>query len=232
LRALAARPYQPPPKQRYHDAPQELTDMEPLSFGARLWLAFLLPFRVLFDAMLAARVAAVARGQALVPLPSAVETRPETKPELAPRAKKEPEPKPEPKVVEPEIVAPEPDRTALQLLAILQREGRFVDFLQEDVSSFSDADIGAAARVVHEGCKRGLKDVLTLASVRTEAEGAKVELPVGFDASRTRVTGNVTGEPPFRGTLAHHGWRVEALRLPELTAGHDPTIIAPAEVEL
>lgn len=212
--------------------------MEPLSFGARLWLAFVLPFKLLFDAMLAARVAAVMRGQALAPLPSAVETKPETRPELKPgiKTKIEPEPKPEPKpapkVVEPEIVAPAPDRTALQLLAILQREGRFVDFLQEDVSSFTDADIGAAARVVHEGCKRGLKDVLTLAPVRTESEGAKVELPVGFDASRTRVTGNVTGEPPFKGTLAHHGWRVDELRLPELTAGHDPTIIAPAEVEL
>lgn len=200
--------------------------MEPLSLGARLWLAFLLPFRVLLDATLAARVAAVARGHALAPLPSSVETRPETKPELAPK------PKPEPKVIEPEPVAPAPDRTALQLLAILQREGRFVDFLQEDVSSFSDADIGAAARVVHEGCKRGLRDVLRLAPVRSEAEGAKVELPVGFDPSRTRVTGNVTGEPPFTGTLAHHGWRVDELALPELTSGHDPTIIAPAEVEL
>jgi hypothetical protein len=195
--------------------------MEPLSFGARLWLAFLLPFRVLFDAMLAARVAAAARGQVPASLPSAAETKttPETKPTPAPA----------PKVVEPE---PEPDRTALQLLAILQREGRFVDFLQEDMSGFSDADIGAAARVVHEGCTRGLRDVLALAPVRTEAEGAKVELPVGFDANRTRVTGNVTGEPPFRGTLAHHGWRVESIRLPELSAGHDPTIIAPAEVEL
>lgn len=201
--------------------------MEPLTFGARLWLAFLLPFRVLFDAALAARIAAVARGHALAPLPSAIETRPETKPELA--AKPKPAAKPEPKVVEAEA---EPDRTALQLLAILQREGRFVDFLQEDVSSFSDADIGAAARVVHEGCKRGLQSVLQLAPVRSETEGAKVELPVGFDPSRTRVTGNVTGEPPFRGTLAHHGWRVEALRLPEITHGHDPAIIAPAEVEL
>jgi hypothetical protein len=206
--------------------------MESLSLGARLWLAFLLPFRVLFDATLAARVAAVARGRALAPLPSAVETRPETKPEPAFKVKTKPEPKAEPRAVEAEVVAPAPDRTALQLLAILQREGRFVDFLQEDVSSFSDADIGAAARVVHEGCKRGLKDVVSLAPVRTEAEGARVELPVGFDSSRTRVTGNVTGEPPFQGTLAHHGWRVEALRLPELTTGHDPTIIAPAEVEL
>lgn len=218
--------------------------MEPLSFGARLWLAFLLPFKLLFDAVLAARIDAVLRGRSLAPLPSEVETKPETRPQLKPGVKtklesdskveRKPEPKPEPKVLEPEVVAPAPapDRTALQLLAILQREGRFVDFLQEDVSSFSDADIGAAARVVHEGCKRGLRDVLELAPVRTEAEGAKVELPVGFDPSRTRVTGNVTGEPPFQGTLAHHGWRIEALRLPELTAGHDPTIIAPAEVEL
>lgn len=204
--------------------------MEPLSLGARLWLAFLLPFRVLFDAMLAARVAAAVRGQAPTALPSAIETRPETKPEVAPAPK--PAPKPAPTVVEAEVVAPAPDRTALQLLAILQREGRLVDFLQDDVSSFSDAQVGAAARTVHEGCKRGLKDVLTLAPVRTEAEGAKVELPVGFDASRTRVTGNVTGEPPFRGTLVHPGWRVESLRLPELTAGHDSAIIAPAEVEL
>jgi hypothetical protein len=217
LRVLHAGAYQRAPKQRYHDPRREFTAMEPLSFGARLWLAIILPFRVLFDAMLAARVAAVVHGRALAPLPSSVETKPETKPELAP------------KVVEAEA---EPERTALQLLAILQREGRFVDFLQEDVSSFSDADIGAAARVVHEGCKRGLRDVLTLVPVRSDAEGAKVELPVGYDANRTRVTGNVTGEPPFSGTLAHHGWRVEKIRLPELTAGHDPTIIAPAEVEL
>jgi Domain of unknown function (DUF2760) len=227
VRVLLAGAYQEAPKQRYHGATQDVTDMEPLSFGARLWLAILLPFRVLLDAALAARVAAAARKPALGPLPSAVETKPETKPELAPKLAIAP--KPAPKVVE---AVPEPDRTALQLLAILQREGRFVDFLQEDVSSFSDADIGAAARVVHEGCKRGLRDVLALAPVRHEAEGAAVELPAGFDANRTRITGNVTGEPPFRGTLAHHGWRVESIRLPELSAGHDPTIIAPAEVEL
>lgn len=190
--------------------------MEPLAFGARLWLALTLPFRLLFDGVLAARLAQAGRGQLL--------SLPEAKAKLA----KELEAKPAPKEV-----APEADLSpALQLLAILQREGRFVDFLQEDVSGFSDAEIGAAARVVHEGCARGLKDVLTLQAVRTEAEGAKVELPVGYDANRTRVTGNVTGEPPFAGTLAHHGWRVEKIRLPELTAGHDPSIIAPAEVEL
>lgn len=193
--------------------------MQPLSFGARLWLAILLPFRVLFDGDLAARISGL---DAPVELPP-------------PRPEPEPEPKPEPalKEVEPEPVAPEPDTTAaLQLLAILQREGRFIDFLQEDVGSFADAEVGAAARVVHEGCARGLKDVLTLEVVRDEAEGARVELAPGYDAARTRVTGNVVGEPPLSGTLAHHGWQVSRIQLPELIAGHDPSIVAPAEVEV
>ena len=180
---------------------------EQLALPARLWLAITLPFRVLANATLAARITGLDR-----PEPAAL---------------------PEPKEVEAEVVKAEPDHTAaLQLLAILQREGRFIDFLQEDVSSFSDADIGAAARVVHEGCTRGLEDVLDLASIRSEEEGAKVELPAGYDANRTRVTGNVTGEPPFSGTLAHHGWTAESIRLPTLSEGHDPKIIAPAEVEL
>jgi len=186
---------------------------ERLALPARLWLALILPFRVLFDAALAARIEGLDRP----PSPSL------------------PAPAPEParQEVKAEVVEGPPEPTpALQLLAILQREGRFVDFLQEDMSGFADADIGAAARVVHEGCTRGLKDVLELAAIRTEAEGAAVELAAGYDATRTRVTGNVTGEPPFRGTLAHHGWRVESIRLPALSEGHDPLIIAPAEVEL
>lgn len=195
--------------------------MEPLGFGARLWLAIVLPFRVLFDGALAARVTKAADG------PEALPPAPEPEPALKEA------PKPEPKEVVPEAVEPEPDTTAaLQLLAILQREGRFVDFLKEDVSGFSDADIGAAARVVHEGCTRGLKDVLSVEAVRTEEEGAKIELAPGYDAARTRVTGNVVGEPPYTGTLAHHGWQVTDLRLPELIEGHDPSIVAPAEVEI
>lgn len=184
-----------------------------LALTARLWLALTLPFRVLFDAALAGRIARLDRD--------------------APASLPEPEPAPRKEVKAEPVVEPEPDLTpALQLLAILQREGRFVDFLQEDVSGFSDADIGAAARVVHEGCARGLKDTLQLAAIRTESEGDRVELPAGYDAKAIRVTGNVTGEPPFSGTLAHHGWRVETIRLPELSEGHDPMIIAPAEVEL
>ncbi|HWB78071.1 MAG TPA: DUF2760 domain-containing protein [Nannocystaceae bacterium] len=185
--------------------------MEPLGFGARLWLAFVLPWRVLFDGVLAARVQQAGDGVPSLP------------------------PAPEPKVAvrEAEVVDAGPDFTpALQLLAILQREGRLVDFLEEDVSSFSDADIGAAARVVHEGCKRALAQHIELARVRSEEEGSAIELPRGFDAARVRVTGNVVGEPPYRGSLAHAGWQVKSIKLPKTTAGHDPKIVAPAEVEL
>jgi len=189
-------------------------DVEPLGILARLWLAFLLPWKVLFDVAFAGRVKALAEGGG--PLPVALTAAPAPVP-----------------VREAELVPTEPDATpALQLLAILQREGRFVDFLQEDVSSFSDAEIGAAARVVHEGCRRGLSQLVELAAVRTESEGAAIELPPGFDAARIRVTGNVVGEPPFRGTLAHHGWQVKTIRMPKTNAGHDPKIVAPAEVEL
>lgn len=121
---------------------------------------------------------------------------------------------------------------ALQLLALLQREGRFVDFLEEDVASFPDAQIGAAARVVHEKCRAALREHFPLEPVRTEDEGTKVTLDKGFDAARVRVVGNVVGEPPFSGTLVHRGWRVREVRLPKMTEGHDPAIVAPAEVEL
>lgn len=129
---------------------------------------------------------------------------------------------------------PAPERThaaGLAVLALLQREGRLVDFLQEDVGTFSDAEIGAAARVVHAGSRKALQQYLTLAPVLKEGEGDPVTVPAGFDAERIRLTGNVTGQAPFRGTLKHHGWIATSVRLPAVPA-IDPRIIAPAEVEL
>jgi len=182
----------------------------------RLWLAFILPWLVLFDAAFARRVQQLREGEAQGGGRSSL---PPAAPPIAVR--------------EAEALPTEPDHSAaLQLLAILQREGRLVDFLQEDVATFSDAEIGAAARVVHEGCRRGLAQLVELAAVRSESEGAAIELPAGFDAARIRVTGNVVGEPPFKGTLAHHGWLVTTIRMPKTNAGHDPKIVAPAEVEL
>lgn len=121
---------------------------------------------------------------------------------------------------------------ALLLLGLFQKEGRFVDFLQEDIKSYSDQEVGAAARVVHQGCKQVIEDYLEIAPVRDEPEGSRVTLQPGFDAASVRPTGNVVGDPPFTGALVHRGWRVVATRLPKVTSGHDLNVLAAAEVEL
>jgi hypothetical protein len=133
---------------------------------------------------------------------------------------------------EPVILKEATPDAALQLLGLLQKEARFVDFLKEDISSYADAEIGVAARVVHEGCNKALNEHFTLAPIRSEQEGNKITLPQGFDAATVRLTGNIVGTAPFTGTLIHKGWQVTNLRLPKLTQGHNATIIAPAEVEL
>lgn len=129
---------------------------------------------------------------------------------------------------------PPPEQThaaALALLALLQREGRLVDFLEEDVAGFSDAEIGAAARVVHAGSRKVVQQYLTLEPVLPQAEGDAVTVPSGFNAERIRLTGNVAGQPPYQGTLKHHGWVAASVRLPAIPS-LDPRIVAPAEVEL
>lgn len=137
----------------------------------------------------------------------------------------------------PAPVAPSPpkeanNQAALQLLGLLQREARLIDFTQENLGSYSDADIGGAARVVHEGCCKVLREHFTIAPVRAEAEGSRIALDDGFDARSIRMTGNVVGQAPFRGTLSHRGWRATEIRLPKLADGHDASVLAQAEVEL
>ncbi|MCC6877724.1 MAG: DUF2760 domain-containing protein [Sandaracinaceae bacterium] len=190
------------------------------SFFARIFLAWIAYFRTLFDADFAAGVVRLREGGPALPPPKE-EPAPQKKPKTEKQEKKQP-------VVLREAT---PD-AALQLLAMFQREGRLVDFLFEDVSGFSDADIGAAARVVHDGCKKALDEHFTIVPVRDEEEGARIELPKGFDAHQVRLTGNVVGEPPFEGALSHRGWKATEVRLPKMSEGHDPRVVAPAEVEL
>jgi len=130
-----------------------------------------------------------------------------------------------------EKAGPPPTDAALQLLALLQREGRFVDFLEEDVASFGDADIGAAARVVHSGCRKALREHVKLEPVRSEDEGAKVTLAEA-SPNEVKLTGNVQGKGPHTGVLRHRGWRAVTVQLPTAVAGHDARIVAQAEVEL
>ncbi|HVM96034.1 MAG TPA: DUF2760 domain-containing protein, partial [Candidatus Acidoferrales bacterium] len=127
--------------------------------------------------------------------------------------------------------APSP-APALQLLALLQQEGRFVDFLQEDIEPYSDAQVGAAVRAIHAGCRKALRDRIELQRVLQGEDGSSVTVDSGFDPAAIRLTGNVSGTPPFHGTLQHGGWRASKVALPQLTGAHDATIIAAAEVEI
>ncbi|MCD8548141.1 MAG: DUF2760 domain-containing protein [Aeromonadaceae bacterium] len=127
--------------------------------------------------------------------------------------------------------APQIDR-ALQLLALLQQQGRLLDFIQEDLTGFDDAQIGAAARVVHQGLGKVIREHVTLAPVAQVGEGQAISLPAGFDSQRYRLVGNVSGQGPFNGTLLHKGWQASAIQLPQTLPGYDASVLAPAEVEV
>ena len=122
---------------------------------------------------------------------------------------------------------------AVTLLAVLQREARFVDFVQEPIDAYSDAQVGAAVREVHKGCREAFDRLLALEPALDAAEESRVTVPAGADPNRYRMVGNVTGEPPVSGTLTHHGWQATRCDLPEWRGGEESVlIVAPAEVEL
>ncbi|HGS5473706.1 TPA: DUF2760 domain-containing protein [Vibrio parahaemolyticus] len=122
--------------------------------------------------------------------------------------------------------------SAMQLLSIMQQEARLIDFLKEDLTSFSDEEVGAAARVIHTGGQKVLNDYVTLAHVRNEEEETRIMVEEGFNPQEIRLTGNVTGSAPFHGTLVHKGWKATSMNLPKLAENYDASVIAPAEVEL
>jgi hypothetical protein len=125
----------------------------------------------------------------------------------------------------------DPGDRAVQLLAILQRDGRLVDFLMEDLSGYADAQVGTAVRDVQSSCRAALARYITLSPVLAEPEGATVLVDRSTDAARVKVTGNVGGAPPYRGVLRHRGWDATRVDLPPLPVGLR-TIVAPAEVEV
>lgn len=119
--------------------------------------------------------------------------------------------------------------SSAQLLAAFQKEGRFIDFLQEDISIYGDAQVGSISRSVQEGCRKVLQQYLTLQPVLSEKEGEKVTVERGFDPHHIALVGKVEGEPPFTGVLRHPGWLLEKDELPELGS---PDVLLPAEIEL
>jgi hypothetical protein len=196
----------------------------PPSLFSRIWLSWVTAFRIVFDGVFAAQVIALARPE-LGPARS----------QPAPAAPAATPPAPTPRKETQPAVALTPTETAedgaKMLLRLLQRDGRFVDFVQQDITSFGDSDVAAAARVVHEGCRRALAGHAKIAPVRPEAEGSTLTLDAN-EAARVKLIGEVTGKPPFSGVLRHRGWRLDSLKLPTRVGDHDPAILADAEVEL
>jgi hypothetical protein len=180
----------------------------------RLWLAVRVFFGILFNRAMAERIAAVlaeAAPSTALPQPAAPVAASRVEPTRKPVARNE----------------------AIALLAALQREARLVDFVMEPLDGYSDAQVGAAARTVHRDCAAVLQRIFALRPLEAAAEGAEIVVAEGFDPARWRLTGNVTGRPPYRGRLCHHGWEAAKVELPEWTGGESAArIIAPAEVEL
>jgi hypothetical protein len=198
-----------------------------LPWWRRLGLAFSVFFRILFDVRYASSVAggSVAGGPhdgGQNASARAVGGR-AAEPDWAEAERTEPPPA---------VLPPSPDTGALVLLSLLQAEGRFVDFVQQDIAAFSDGDVGAVARVVHSGCRKVLSAHLRIAAIRGESEGQLVALEPGFDPSRIKLTGNVAGTGRLSGVLRHRGWQATDVHLPTVIDRAGTLVLAPAEVEL
>ena len=146
-------------------------------------------------------------GMALLLLIALIAERPKT---MAP-VQTTPEPVQLPATEPPESKA---DADVVNLLSIFQEKGRLVDFLMDDIAGYSDAQVGAAGRVLHEGCRAALLEHFGIRPIREEGEGSKVTVPPEYAPDDYRLVGRISGEPPFTGTLVHHGWRAEWVKLP------------------
>ena len=118
------------------------------------------------------------------------------------------------------------------LLSLFQKQGRLVDFLQQDITTFSNAEIGEAARVVHDGCAKILVDYFTMEAIRTEEEGVLVNVEADYNLSEITLTGNLRGSAPYRGELLHHGWKISDQHPPEQLDPKARFIVQPAEIEV
>ena len=155
---------------------------------------------------------------------------------LLPTWQKSPPLQPQAELARPTLSAPaaRADAEIVGFLAMLQEKGRLVDFLMDDINPYNDAQVGAAARVVHAGCRRVLQEHFEIHPLRTETEGSTVQVPAGYSADEYRLVGKIAGQAPFSGALVHRGWKTDMVKLPRLLSSVDgqlPTI-APAEVEL
>jgi hypothetical protein len=201
----------------YKEATQATFLTKRLDIMGRIWLAIRVFFLVLFQGAVARQVAEVLQKRKLETLPAG-------------------EPKPQPKA-EPKPAAQQPPKLsrseAVTLLATLQREARFIDFIKEPLDGYNDAQIGAAVRDVHRDCGKVLDRLFDIQPLVGQEEGSTLEVPAGFDAGRYRLTGNVVGNLPYQGRLVHHGWEASEVQLPAWSGTpQSARVIAPIEVEL
>jgi Domain of unknown function (DUF2760) len=124
------------------------------------------------------------------------------------------------------------DLSHLRLLHYLQQAGRLVDFLKEDIGSFSDAQVGAAVRKIHQDCAQAVEELVTIRPLKDEQEGSIIQVPKGYNPAEIKVVGKVKGNPPFTGLLVHRGWKAQKRSLPKKTGEQTPEVICPAEVEV
>lgn len=166
-------------------------------------------------------------------------------PQILPEPKPEPQPEPKPEPVK--IVQPDPTpepasvpvaetpkiapAAAFQILSLLQKEGRLLDFLMEDIAEIDDESLGGGIRPIHEGCRKILKERLIIEPVLESAEGSDVEIKEA-DPNAIKLTGNVPPTPPYKGVLVHRGWKLKECKLPELVSGWSGNVVAPAEIEI
>jgi hypothetical protein len=191
-----------------------------MTFGRRLAYAFRCLFALIFKGIIPADI--------LEAFAATIPERAGARPGLPPRPAARPSAAPAPPATPPEDRG---DR-AIQLLALLQRDGRLVDFLLEDVARYSDAQIGAAVREVHANCRRAIERYLPLEPILPDEEGQTTTLGAPVDASTVKLIGNVGTQPSYRGTVRHRGWRVGRVALPPLAAPGARLVVTPAEVEI
>jgi hypothetical protein len=179
---------------------------------SRIGVAFRALFAALGSAETAERLDAVLSGKALPKIDAEAKSPPQAAPPIESR----------------------PARSeAITLLAALQREARLVDLVKQPLPSFSDEEIGAAARNVLGDCAAVLDRFFALQPLAKQEEGTVCEVPQGYDPARFKLSGSAAGAGPFRGKLAHHGWQASTVKLPTWTGSKDAAlVIAPAEVEV
>lgn len=124
------------------------------------------------------------------------------------------------------------DPSHLRMLGFLQQEGRLIDFLKEDISAFSDAQVGAAVRRIHQECARTLEEFVTVRSLREEGEGSLIQVPKDYNPIEIKIVGDIQGEPPFTGVLMHKGWKAHKRSLPKRALDQTYDVICPAEIEV